>query len=177
MLKWIKKFGEILKRKQIRTIFSQVHYPLLFRSYVWAHLLTLSNSFLAFFSSLLLLSQAFLTSCCPTPKLQMMILVWYFTVMSRTSCPCCRRGAKPTAPAWMQRGLSPSLGQASQTGFRLFAHKCCSPTHTSVCTPRVHSSGFMKCRYSHQQNLHTLPALWILMCTKETLEIPRKGTF
>lgn len=97
--------------------------------------------------------------------------------MSRTSCPCCRRGAKPTAAPWMQRGLSPSLRQASQTGFRLFAHKCCSPTHTSVCTPRVHSSGCMKCRYSHQQNLHTLPALLILMRTKETFEIPRKGTF
>lgn len=42
--------------------------PLLFRSYVSDHLLTLSNSFLASFSSLLLLSQALLISCCPSPE-------------------------------------------------------------------------------------------------------------
>lgn len=83
--------------------------PLLFRSYVSDHLLTLSNSFLGFFISLLLLSESAPLNqlAAPTPKLQIMILVWYFTVMSRTSCPCCRHGAKPAAPAWMQRGLSP----------------------------------------------------------------------
>lgn len=68
----------------------------------------------------------------------------------------------------------------SQTGFELFARKCCSPIHTSVCTPWVHSFGFMKCRYSHQQNVHTLPALLILIRTKETgcrLRYPEKALF
>lgn len=84
--------------------------PSLFRSYVSDHLLTLSNSFLVFFYlSSIAISAALNRLAVSIPKLQIMIVVWYFSVMSRTSCPCCRHGAKPTAPACMQRGLSPSL--------------------------------------------------------------------
>lgn len=136
-------------------IFSSIC-PLLFRSYASDHLLTPSNSFLAFFLSLLLLSESapLKQLAVPTPKLQIMILVLQcdeqnfmpvLQAQGKAHCSCLNAEDFP---------LPSSLRQVSQTGFKLFAHKCCSPTHASACTPQVHSFDFVKCRYSHQQNVH-----------------------